>query len=212
MKETELHPQIVESICQNKKREKPIPKTLMDVYYDESKLLKWRDSCIKHNHFLEKKIKAFADTVQNALSKFETLRALKNEMTSLKNMKMSLVQLIHTYSKGNSSSDRAINKILDALQQLRSQLEKSSVGNSLLLTRIGLDFFKTTRDLLALDRDITELVNKQIQVKKDISTLLKPSFFFESYPAILREVNRRQLFNQVMSNEVEKLNKVIQLE
>ena len=43
----------------------------------------------------------------------------------------------------------------------------------------------------------------------DLQTLLKPSIFFKSYPKILTEINRRNIFNSCLTKDIEVVNSLI---
>jgi hypothetical protein len=72
------------------------------------------------------------------------------------------------------------------------------------------------RDILVLfihlqtaHRDITELETNVTKTTKDLKSLTKPSLFLDAYPSVLKEVNRRLLFDNLIREDLSNLNAVI---
>jgi len=49
-------------------------------------------------------------------------------------------------------------------------------------------------------------------MEEDFESLNKPRYFLDAYPQILKELNRRTLFCEVMHQEIEPLNELIKSE
>ena len=61
----------------------------------------------------------------------------------------------------------------------------------------------------AINKETSELAIKQKKVTNDLQTLLKPQNFFQSYPKILAEISRRNMFNSCLTTDIEVINQVI---
>ena len=72
------------------------------------------------------------------------------------------------------------------------------------------------RDILVLfihlqtvQRDTIDLESNLAKTTKDLRSLMKPSLFLNAYPSVLKEVNRRNLFNNSIRDDIVLLNTVI---
>jgi len=74
-------------------------------------------------------------------------------------------------------------------------------------------------DILPLYIQISNLINEQPELEtlhakatKDFASLTRPALFVNAYPSVLKEVNRRVLFNKVIREDLNVLNNAIRSE
>ena len=63
-----------------------------------------------------------------------------------------------------------------------------------------------------LSQELAELKTKLEKLEEDFESLNKPKYFLDAYPLILKELNRRALFETAMQTETVPLNELIKCE
>ena len=72
-----------------------------------------------------------------------------------------------------------------------------------------LKIFVQINNLLKVQAELEKI---HLKANKDLKTLGKPSIFAKAYPHILREVNRRKLFNATVRQDISIINTVLKSE
>ena len=73
-------------------------------------------------------------------------------------------------------------------------------------------FEELRQTIQLLSHEIDELENKLLKLEEDFESLNKPKYFLDAYPLVLKELNRRALFQSAMETETTPLNELIRCE
>lgn len=92
------------------------------------------------------------------------------------------------------------------------QLKQSDLIDDLQAQQLMLDILPLYVQICNMISEQPELETLHAKATKDFASLTKPALFVNAYPTVLKEVNRRVLFNKVVREDLSVLNSAIRSE